>query len=58
MKGRYVNEDDITNRTKYAVIGRLVEKDLFVEEDALGKYIDMGGIAFKVIGCISGRRGR
>lgn len=50
MKGRYVNEDDITNRTKYAVIGRLVEKDLFGEEDALGKYIDMGGIAFKVIG--------
>lgn len=50
MKGRYINEEDINNKTKYAVIGRLVEKDLFGSEDALGKYIDVGGIAFKVIG--------
>jgi len=50
MKGRYINEEDIKNRTKYAVIGRLVEKDLFGDKNAMGKYVDMGGSAFKVIG--------
>ena len=32
MKGRYLNVEDISNKTKNAVIGRLVEKDLFKEE--------------------------
>jgi len=50
MKGRYINETDIQERTKYAVIGRLVEQDLFNNEDGLGQYIDIGGSAFKVIG--------
>ena len=50
MKGRYINETDIEDRTKYAVIGRLVEVDLFKGEDALGKYIDIAGSAFMVIG--------
>ena len=50
MKGRYLNVEDIKNRTKHAVIGRLVEKDLFGTADALGEYIDIAGSAFKVIG--------
>ena len=50
MKGRYLNEQDILNRTKYVVIGRLVEQDLFGAENAVGEYLDVGGIAFKVIG--------
>jgi len=50
MKGRYLNNQDIKDKTKYAVIGRLVERDLFGEEDAIGKYIDITGSAFKVIG--------
>lgn len=50
MKGRYLNNLDITNRTKYAVIGRLVERDLFLGEDPIGKFIDIGGSNFKVIG--------
>ncbi|NER12649.1 FtsX-like permease family protein [Leptobacterium flavescens] len=51
MKGRYLNGEDIKNRTKYAVIGRLVEKDLFPGGgNAIGKYIDIGGSSFKVIG--------
>lgn len=50
MKGRYLNREDIANKTKYAVIGRLVEKDLFSQEEAIGKYIDVAGSAFKVIG--------
>ncbi len=50
MKGRYINTSDIQNKTKYAVIGRLVARDLFKQEEPLGKYIDVGDSVFKVIG--------
>jgi putative ABC transport system permease protein len=50
MKGRYINAKDIRDRTKYAVIGRMVEKDLFKGAESLGEYVDVGGSAFKVIG--------
>lgn len=50
MKGRYINELDIKEKTKNAVIGRLVEIDLFNGEDALGKFISIGNSIFKVVG--------
>lgn len=50
MKGRYINTRDIKEKSKTAVIGRLVEKDLFGAKNAMGKYIDIAGSAFKVIG--------
>lgn len=50
MKGRYINEEDIKNKTKYVVIGRLVENDLFGNKNSLGEYIDVAGSAFMVIG--------
>jgi len=50
MKGRFINEEDIKNKTKYVVIGRMVENDLFGNENSLGEYIDVAGSAFKVIG--------
>ncbi|WP_136466076.1 ABC transporter permease [Flagellimonas onchidii] len=50
MKGRYINERDVEAKTKYAVIGRLVEQDLFGTKNAIDKYIDIGGSVFKVIG--------
>ena len=50
MKGRYINEKDIENKTKYAVIGRLVAQDLFNQGDALGQFIEIGNSVFKVIG--------
>jgi putative ABC transport system permease protein len=49
-EGRYINQNDLNNRTKVAVIGRLVEDDLFLKTKALGKYINLGGIQFKVVG--------
>lgn len=50
MKGRYINQIDLDKKTKNAVIGRLVAKDLFKSEDPIGKYINLGETAFKVIG--------
>ena len=50
MKGRFINENDLKIKGKYAVIGRLVEQDLFIGEDPIGKYITLGDSAFKVIG--------
>jgi putative ABC transport system permease protein len=50
MKGRYINERDLENKTKVAVIGRMVAKDLFKTEEPIGKYIDIGSTAFKVVG--------
>jgi putative ABC transport system permease protein len=50
MKGRFLNVADIRGKSKNAVIGRLVEEDLFGSKNALGQYIDIGGSVFKVIG--------
>lgn len=50
MKGRYVNELDVKNKSKHAVIGRLVARDLFKQEDPLGKFINVGNSVFKVVG--------
>ena len=50
MKGRYINELDVKNKSKHAVIGRLVAQDLFKQEDPIGKFIDIGNSVFKVVG--------
>ncbi len=50
MKGRYLNLKDMKEKSKHVVIGRLVEQDLFGSRNSLGKYVDIGGSAFKVIG--------
>ncbi len=50
MNGRYINEEDVKERTKNVVIGRLVEKDLFKRKKAIGKMLDINGINFKIIG--------
>jgi len=49
-EGRYISTKDIQERTKIAVIGRLVDEDLFAKTTALGKYINLGGISYKVVG--------
>ena len=50
MQGRYINRLDIDAKTKNATIGRLVAKDLFKNENPIGKYINIGNSAFKVVG--------
>jgi putative ABC transport system permease protein len=49
-RGRYLDDHDIAERRKVAVIGQAVVDFLFGKEEALGQQIQIGGIAFKVIG--------
>ena len=51
FKGRFINELDIKKKSKVIAIGRMVEQDLFPKGiSAVGKYIDVGGLAYKVVG--------
>ncbi|MCC2547347.1 ABC transporter permease [Hymenobacter sp. BT175] len=49
-RGRFVNETDIRERRKVAIIGNRVREVLFGEADPLGKYISIKGIFFQVVG--------
>jgi len=48
--GRFVNQADIDDTRKVAVIGRQLRKDLFKDEDPINKSILIYGMSFKVIG--------
>ena len=57
MKGRFINQKDVDERTKNITIGRLVAQDIFKKEDPIGKYIEMGENAFKVVGVFQDKSG-
>ena len=48
--GRFINQLDLNNFEKVAVIGNLVYNDLFKKENAIGEYIEISGVKFKVVG--------
>jgi putative ABC transport system permease protein len=50
QEGRYINEKDILEKRKIAVIGTKVIKVLFQNEPPVGKYITINGIKYKVVG--------
>ena len=50
IRGRYLNEFDLRQYRKSAVLGTLVAAALFHDEDPIGKEIRIGGISFKVVG--------
>ena len=49
-QGRFLNDRDIAERRKVAVIGDLVRSSLFREEDPIGKYVEIRGLAYCVVG--------
>lgn len=49
-EGRLINEIDVEQFRKVVTIGTLVQEQLFRNESALGKYININGVAFKVVG--------
>jgi putative ABC transport system permease protein len=50
IEGRFVNEIDIREFRKVCAIGVPVKNALFKEEDPINKFIDVGGIPYKVVG--------
>ena len=48
--GRYINQNDLNSFEKVAVIGNRVYLDLFKGKEAMGEYLDITGIKFKVVG--------
>ncbi len=51
INGRYLNQNDLDEYRKVAVIGKIAKKQLFGDdEEAIGKEIQIGQIVYKVIG--------
>jgi len=48
--GRYLNAGDVSENRKVAVIGGSVINDLFKKENPIGKYLEVKGVQFVVIG--------
>ncbi len=48
--GRFLSVLDLKRKSKVVTIGRMVEKDLFGSRSAMGKNINLDGIAYRVIG--------
>ena len=49
-EGRYINDLDLDQFRKSAVIGRVVKEDLFGDTDPIGKEITVGGIVYTIVG--------
>jgi putative ABC transport system permease protein len=53
--GRFISEDDSSKLSRVVVIGRTIQKDLFDDEDPVGKQIILGTNPFEVIGVLEPR---
>jgi putative ABC transport system permease protein len=53
--GRFFSEEDAGRLVRVAVIGRTIQKDLFEDDDPLGKQILLGNNPFEVIGVLEPR---
>ncbi|GAB3341656.1 ABC transporter permease [Marivirga atlantica] len=56
QEGRFINDKDIEDSRKVAVIGRYVQKVLFEQEEPIGKYIKINGVNFLIVGVFDSRR--
>ncbi|WP_282202036.1 ABC transporter permease [Kitasatospora fiedleri] len=52
-KGDYFSADDVLNSRKVAVLGSTTAKELFANEDPVGKRITIGGTPFTVVGVLA-----
>ncbi|MFV0540317.1 MAG: ABC transporter permease [Aestuariibaculum sp.] len=56
-EGRYINEKDIQDKRKVVIIGRTIEEDLFKKETPVGKYLNIGGLSYKIVGVFTDDEG-
>lgn len=57
-KGRFINDRDMSTQAKVVVLSERDEQRLFPDEDGLGKYVNISGLSFKVIGVYTARWSR
>ena len=50
VRGRFLDDLDLSERRKVAVVGKAVQDGLFHGQDPLGSQIQVNGVAFKVVG--------
>ena len=55
LMGRYINAADMSGRRKVTVLGTKVVENLFGDENPIGKWIDVRGIPYKVVGVYKDR---
>lgn len=56
LQGRFINQGDIANKRKIAVVGESVVRDLFdTPQEVLGSYIKIQGVNFLVVGVYKNR---
>lgn len=48
--GRFINIPDLDKSEKNMVIGQRIKLDLFKDEDPIGKYVQVSGVNFKIVG--------
>jgi putative ABC transport system permease protein len=53
MGGRFINKIDLENKRRVVFIGDQLKKDLFGEQDAIGKYIIIDDVPFLVVGVMN-----
>lgn len=58
LSGRFLNNKDINNLEKVAIIGNQIKEDIFKKTNPIGEYIEISGINFKVIGVYTDPGGR
>lgn len=51
-KGRIINEADVRDRKKVVNIGKNLANELFGETDPVGKFLNINGVYFQIIGVI------
>lgn len=54
VKGRFLNQNDLKEKRKVAVIGERVIEILFGKQNPIGEYISIKGVFFRVIGVSRG----
>ncbi|WKL47355.1 ABC transporter permease [Flavobacterium pectinovorum] len=57
IKGRFINQQDINDKRKVAIIGKGVISELYgKEEEAIGSYVKINGINFMVVGIYNSKQ--
>lgn len=55
--GRFINQDDVDNRNRVAIIGTDVAEELFNTTDVIGQNINISGNTFSIIGVLKSKGG-